>query len=560
MAVIQVTAFSGAIPIRDPRLLPDEAAVQAVNARTDGGALKAIAEPALIKAVTAGTKKVYKLPYSSAPGNAPIDPRIMAGAVWLEYTDKHTDVFPGPTVNDSYKRFYWCSPSTGFRYATLADLLAGSTGGKPVGIEVPPTPLFVAPAGGSPDAPTVTRAYIQTFVSIYGEEGQAGPPTEASGKSDANWVVSSIDQPVNAPGTTQIDRIRIYRTITSAAGVTTYYRVTTVPVGTTVFNDDLTDAVVSANTQVESLLWAPPPANLQGIVAMPNGIFVGWVDKTLYFSENFRPHAWPAEYALAVPFPIVGLGVFGNTCVVCTEGNPATVTGLKPSIMALSQGRVSMPCLSRSGIVSTLDGVYYGAEDGLVFVTAGGSGNVTQQIIPRDKWISEFNAMDHMAFYSRGIYNALYSDTGIMLPTGVQPSSQGGVVEVDLFSNVVNASTDDWSGKGWVLDGTNLYEWEPVEGDPTLTSWLSKEFAMPRMSNMAVYQIFYDENDPLTDGVRFRLWADGRLVYDADVVVSGKEHRLPSGYKAHVWQFEVFSRVRIHTVNIANSSKELRGV
>jgi hypothetical protein len=305
MSIISLGSFSGALPIKDLRTLPDQAAVVAVNTDLDGGALRGIRGKRLIKALNPATKYVYKLPYDI--NDDPIDPSNMQAARWLEFTDPHTNVLRAPTVNDGFKRYNWASPSTGLKYNTLQGLLDGTTA-VDVGIEVPATALAVTPTGGTVSAPDVTRSYFATFISIYGEEGQPGPPIEAVGKADGTWTITSIDQPVNAPGDTEVDRIRIYRTVTSAAGVTTFFQVTTLTVGTTVYADNLSDSTVSANPIIESTLWAPPPAGLQGIVAMPNGIFVGWVGNTLYFSENYRPHAWPAEYALSVQFPIVGLG------------------------------------------------------------------------------------------------------------------------------------------------------------------------------------------------------------------------------------------------------------
>src|SRR6478609_5764730 len=329
MVALRLSTFTGAMPIRDIRQIPDEVASYAVNVNTEGGSLKGIHGLSDIKTLNSSTRYVYRLPYvAGTPNPVPVDPNNINAGTWLEFDDIYTNVLRTPNVNDSYQRYYWCSPSTGFKYATLAQLIAGGpASGIGVGIEVPPTALVVTPSGGTPDSLMTTRAYIQTFVSIYGEEGQPGPATDASGHLDDVWTVTSIDQPVNAAGTTEIDRIRIYRTITAASGTTTFFLVKTLPVGTVSFVDDLSDAIVSANVQIESTLWAPPPAGLQGVVAMPNGIFVGWKDSTLYFSENFRPHAWPAEYALTVQFPIVGLGVFGTTCVVCTTGYPASLTG-----------------------------------------------------------------------------------------------------------------------------------------------------------------------------------------------------------------------------------------
>jgi hypothetical protein len=546
MALISLSVFSGALPVKDLRTLPDMAAVQAVNTDLDGGALKGIRGKRLIKALNPATKYVYKLPYNS--GGNPIVPSNMQDARWLEFTDINTNVLRAPTVNDGFKRYYWASPSTGLKYSTLQGLLDG-TPPLDVGVEAPLTALAVTPVGGTIGAPTVTRSYLATFVSIYGEEGQPGPTIEAVGKVDDTWTITSIDQPVNAVGDTEVDRIRIYRTITAASGVTTFFLVTTLTVGATVYADNLTDSTVSANPIIEGTLWAPPPAGLQGIVAMPNGIFVGWVGNTLYFSENFRPHAWPAEYALSVQFPIVGLGVFGTTCVVCTEGNPATVTGIRASTMALTQGRVSMPCTSRLGIVSTLSGVYYPSSEGLVIVGPQGADVVTKEVISKSQWGTDYLPTTLKSFFHRQQYYALRTTDGFAL-TGA------GVVDIDLFTAPVMMGTDEFSGNPWLIDGGYLYEWECAAEPQSPFRWRSKEWHVPRQSNMSVTQLMFDT--PVGNELAvLRVWADRRLVFDQSVQ-SAREVRLPSGFKADIWQFEVESPVRVHRVNIANTIAELR--
>ena len=554
MVAIRLSTFSGATPIRDLRLLPDDGAVQAVNVNTDGGALKGISGKSLIKALTAGTKYVYKLPYDAVTGD-PLSPSNMTNAKWLEFADINTDVVRTPNVNDSFDRYYWASPSTGFKYATRAQLMAtGPSAGIDVGIEVPVGALNVAPAGGDPDAPVITRAYMQTFVSVYGEEGQPGPAVDASGKADAVWAISNIRQPVNAPGTTEIDRIRIYRTITSSAGVTTFFLVITLPVGTLAYADTLTDVTVGANSMLQSTLWAPPPEGLEGVVAMPNGIFVGWKGNTLYFCENFRPHAWPAEYALTVQYPIVGLGVFGQTCVVCTTGNPATVTGTRSSTMALTQGTVALPCRSRRGIVSALEGVYFPSTDGLVLVSPSGASIVTEQIISKKQWEDDFLPGSLKAYYSRGMYGALKNTDGFVLTTA-------GVITVDPFTSPVAFGVDSWSNNVWLIDNNQLYQWEDVSQTRLTYRWRSKEFVLPRKGNLAVAQVYFDDSVPASETVvRLRVWADRVLIYDDYMPFSGHEYRLPSGFKADIWQFELEASVRIHNLNVASTAKELASV
>jgi hypothetical protein len=139
---------------------------------------------------------------------------------------------------------------------------------------------------------------------------------------------------------------------------------------------------------------------------MPNGIFVTWKDNNLYFSENYRPHAWPAEYTLTVDYPIVGVAVYGSSLVVCTTGNPSIVSGVNAAAMTLQKTDAPLPCLSRRSIVAGGEGVFYASEEGLVLVNPGGVQTVTKDLISREQWRVEYVPSTQKAMYMGGEYIA----------------------------------------------------------------------------------------------------------------------------------------------------------
>jgi hypothetical protein len=59
-----------------------------------------------------------------------------------------------------------------------------------------------------------------------------------------------------------------------------------------------------------------------------------------------------------------------------------------------------------------------------------------------------------------------------------------------------------------------------------------------------------------TLGVVFNVYADRERVYSANVA-DEKTHKLPSGYKATVFQFEIIGNARVYQVEIAETGKEL---
>lgn len=82
-----------------------------------------------------------------------------------------------------------------------------------------------------------------------------------------------------------------------------------------------------------------------------------------------------------------------------------------------------------------------------------------------------------------------------------------------------------------------------ISFDPTATTWTGTCFSLPTNSFG-----------------RVRVYADGRLVFTRELVTSGEMMRLPSGFKAQFWQIEVEARVKVYSIQVGTSAKELRGV
>jgi hypothetical protein len=67
------------------------------------------------------------------------------------------------------------------------------------------------------------RAYVYTYVSAYGEEGPASPPTNEIGNPTGTWQITI---PAPAAGIVtghNLDKVRLYRIVVHAAGNSLYY-------------------------------------------------------------------------------------------------------------------------------------------------------------------------------------------------------------------------------------------------------------------------------------------------------------------------------------------------
>jgi hypothetical protein len=274
------------------------------------------------------------------------------------------------------------------------------------------------------------------------------------------WNIASIPQPPAAGTYARSRAINLYRTVTGETGVTDFYRVASLGIGTTTYMRRRA-GYEPATTSCRATNYALPPAGVQGLALMPNGIFVTWKDNNLYFSENFRPHAWPAEYTLTVDYPIVGCRrVWEQPCGL-HDWQPVYCLGRERRAMTLQKTDAPLPCLSRRSIVAGAEGVFYASEEGLVLVSPGGVQNVTKDLISREQWRNEYVPSTQKAMYMGGEYIAARTLGGVQsvfrfVPSN--PSLQG--VSSDT-TTALNFGVEPWTGKPWMIGTDNvLYEWE----------------------------------------------------------------------------------------------------
>lgn len=590
MVAVKLPIFSGMVPSVDPHLLGEQNAAYAENTWLYSGALVGLPQKAgLHTLVNPEATIAFRIP------NNFDDPTYLYDSTWVEFENSSTDFISAPVSADAFRRFYWTSSSTQPVYNTLDRIKAGL---PPWLLGLPPAGDITVVAAGGSSTSVVSRAYLATLVTEYGEEGPASVPVVVNDKPDATYTVTlaGVD-PSDLGVNRNIKKIRLYRTITSAAGTATYYQVAEVDALTTTqdYNDTLPDSTLASRPLLESTAWTQPP-DLDGMVAMPNGIVAGFIDNELWFSEAYRPHAWPAAYSLMLEFEIVGLAVVNQTLVVCTKGNPYTASGVNPASITTSMLGAFEPCLAKGSIRPTEEGVYYTSPNGLILVNAGFAQNITKQFISRDKW----NALINRGKVNAGRFAGAYYAFG----TGVQRIAQDDAFQQDFiqteqttgsshgflvdpqnpnmgFVNLLDEAdiksvyNDAFSGevlfvsegKVWWLDQQPGYKTDPY-------IWKSKVFQTPDLRNFAAFKLyFYGDDDqvfanpqnfdkdqvfdPATQNAVVRVWADGKLILAHEIRKSGELHRMPSGFKAEFWQIEIEGIVKVKSFQMATSVKEL---
>lgn len=575
MVALKLNTFGGMIPATDSRLLPENMAVLARDAWLYSGAIEGIREPKAIYTPSQSTTKyVFRIPknYSSRAN--------IADSYWLEFPYEDMSVIRSPVADDQYERYYWTSVGTGPQYNTLARISSGSA---PLTLGVPyPLNFPTVTTSGGTSTVMVTRSYVYTWVTEFGEEGAPSAPSLTTGKQDDTWSVTITPPTVLEQANRRLSKARIYRTITASTGTTTYFQVAEVELTTTLYSDTKTDAQISGNAQLSSTLYTPPPSDLAGFATMPNGMTVGFRTNEVWFSEPYRPHAWPATYTLTVDSTIVGIGVIGQTAIVCTRTSIYACTGTHPSVVTQSSISTIEPCLSRGSILSTPTGVFYASPNGIAAVTPTGIVNATEKLFTREKWQSEFQLPKLRAARLGSIYYMFTTvASGCFQETAFEPTAfekadftgavSGGMVDasdartayvrLSATSPTFNVWNDVWTNEVFVLRNGVLYQIELAEGRPRSEyTWKSKRFQMPNRRNLEAMKIYFDNPEGLTSLGTVKVYADDRLVTTRALTRSGDLMRLPSGFKADFWQVEVTTKVIISSIQTATSVKELASV
>lgn len=534
---------------------------------------------------------------------------LNVGAITVGITaaTEATSPFVNPTVLEGGTS-YWIGlmVDTTFNMQLADD--TGTTGVYAVNTFTNGPPAAMgAVSGGQPNwqmwvnlttsAVIAARAYVYTWVTAYDEEGPPSDPTLVNGWNNGTWTINTFTPPAADMGVDRnITLKRIYRTISDQTGLTAYFFVAELPVAQETYVDAEGDDQVAINQQLISTMFFPPPDDLQGISLMPNGMIAGFKGNEVWFCEPYRPHAWPPSYVLTTEYPIVGLGVIGQSVVAVTKGLPSTATGANPAAMSLVTIKIPEPCVSRRSIVNTDAGVFYMSNNGIIQVTQyGQASNITELWITRERWAELTPATGVAAIKLASSYFAFGQATlGYTIEMSasdqqsftIWPQPGGhrlGFNKLTNAYNVVNVEVDPWTGVGLLIQNGAVYYYDFTDQAPTIRPflWRSKNYQTNAKTNFEAMRIYFEvpPGSPTLSAARnedaiqtlaadqyliVRVYAKRgdtmTLVTTREVRASGELLRIVSGFKAEEWEFELEGRVRVTNMQVATTVKELASV
>lgn len=444
-----------------------------------------------------------------------------------------------------------------------------------------------------------TRAYVFTYVSQFDEEGARSAASNVV-ETQLNTGVVEIDigdavfDLAERGGTLEfVDRIRVYRALSPSAGSAEFFYVgelnfnggeptdglswVDTPSASTpaqAWTGRIRDAVPTGQLgrPIATARWYPPPNNLKGVAWLAIGIMAGWEGNTMHFSEFNAPYAWDPDNTISFDDEIIGAESFGNVLVVGTRGRPHIVTGSDPRSMRRSKLPKHAPLLGPRAIVDAGSGVIYAADNGLVWVGAGGSEIITRKW-SKEEWLQAAGSRDRLSYFDGKVFFYGEGEPPLVF------SLVDGQAEASYLSTVFLAATRkdnslaiarpdfDFTGSPHRLI-RYFNEERDAGGSVRMTGIFKSGIAtFHRPVNVGVAQVLAD-GYPITLSVQ-AIRPDG---YAEPVVgqpttpdsfrsytVRGPEPiRLEGGYLSRDYVVEIFSDHRVQRIVLATSMDDLR--
>lgn len=622
--------FSGIAPRIAPRLLPATLAQEALDVKLWSGELRPHYADEILRHIPNNVQTIYRYKWKNKKYN------------WLMWPYE-TCIAKGPVYDDENNRIYFMNQG-GF-FVTDSSLLKDRdymngldeydtlyyTAG------IPRAGYNIMSVSGSGSGDIEARSYIVCYVRQWPDGtidvGKSSEPYATSWDAAARRTIDvrpgqTVKISVGNISDTDIaktgvNKVYIYRSEVTSSGQALYSyvdqfdinppHVTNNPNATWNTGGWYEYLDKKANTQLgeacPSIYWDPPVAGLKGLVSLQNGLFAAYKDSTVYVSDWNAPHAWPYEHTVTIDYPIVGLGSFGNTIVVCTEAAPVLIVVQDPTNPTTKAIQENCPCVSADSIVNTRNGVIFASQTGLVLINSTSPTFITEKLLTQDEWLP---------LHPESLKGAFLNNTYYGFFTNPTDTAAGFIFDLDsyTYSTVYNSIVS--SGMVYTtqhakvvyndIEQSQLYVCYPLENGTQYSlcsfasdsrinksfRWRSKVNVSPQgLFNLSVARIMMTspssqkENEPvwegkltgsslaacvmdgepingwcktneleLADATVFNYYVDGELKYSREVKDS-KPFRLPSGFRGETIEVEVKSNACIHSITLASSMGEL---
>lgn len=437
--------------------------------------------------------------------------------------------------------------------------------------------IYVTVAAPKPleSVDSTATSYVYRYVNDLGEASAPSPASQTVVRPDGGGVLVTTPTTYGGDPEYGITLKQIYRAVTGAGG-TVFLFVAEIPLATADYLDVFDDADIAQNEVLDSEDWDLPPADLEGIIALPNRMMAGFRRNQLCLSVVGRPHAWRVQDRLTTDTDIVAIANIDTTIVLGTKSYVYVATGTANDSYTMSMPGAKQACTAKRGMVF-LDGVgvVFPSPDGWM-ACAGSAGlvtNITEAVFTKKQWQaldpSTIDAVVHdgmLFWFSTG----QAPDSGYMLD--VRPNGAG---LVSLSFHAIAAFADPLSDNLYlVLDAIN----EPTEAAlpvastaPTLSSpykvihqfdghatnllryrYRGKLHLLPYPGTMTIAQV----SAPDFTNLVMRTYGDSTLLQTKQIT-SLREFTVPALAARDSYEVELVGTTTVRTAQLAEDVQEL---
>lgn len=246
--------------------------------------------------------------------------------------------------------------------------------------------------------------------------------------------------------------------------------------------------------------YDPPPENLQGLTAIQNGMFCGFVGNRIYFSEPGKPHAWPEKYALTIEYDIIGIAAVQGLVLAMTTDYPYLLNGSNPATLGIYRIDTLYPCLSKRSIVNMGYGVAYATHGGVAVYapgTAGGMDLVTKLVHDWDTWDVALDPTTIVAKFYNGKYYASHSNGAFIF----EKDDKIGGFFVQTVYKYTAAWTDTQNNEFYFVTDNrgNIAQWDRPDQPLSPLEWKSKVIVTKDYMNLGAARVIADYDPPSTE-------------------------------------------------------------
>lgn len=543
MPILNISGFLGANKAIHPMLLGQGIGVNSVNQKPGRNDLRPWRVPLQVATVPAGAATIYRMGRDVASDTQ----------YWLSWSTV-VHAARGFEADDTTERTYYTGDGTPKVTNNVIGLATAPypTASRPLGIPAPVTKPTMSSVTGTGTGTESSIYYVYTYVNDWGWEGAPSPVSDVVVMKPGQSVsLTAITAPPS--GNYNINRARIYRTMTGSSGATSFFFFKEIALGGVPVVDNGTTTLGEV---LPTTTYLVPPDDLSFLTPLWNGMMAGISGNSVRFSEPYISYAWPIAYDVIPPdSKPVALGVFGQSLLVLTTGRPILVAGSGPDSMDQIRLEIPQACCAPQSTVSMGSGVAWASEDGLCWYGAGGSRVLTagdpERGIPPAMTREDWQALKPRTIIGKmyeGLYFGSYDDGSGRKGFFINPSNPTGIYF--LSSGYTAMHFDELQDQFYVLDGVNVKRWDA--GSTFLScTFKGKVERQPVPVNFAAAKVVADGYP-----VHVNIYAGENLVYSVDVP-SMQEFRLPSGFTETNWQVEIQTSYPVQGIALATSVEEL---